>query len=112
MDDITLIERMARTLCKIRGIVPDDHHMDFGTQWQAVAREAKGVLICLQDPTEQMLEAGARDARIDPETAERIYRSMIGVNRESVGASSGANSVWLLNGKKGRIGHHRHDQPF
>ncbi|WP_242128062.1 hypothetical protein [Sphingobium sp. Sx8-8] len=77
MDDIEMIERLARAICKQKGIAPDHHHPEFGTQWQATAREAKGLLIVMLDPTDAMIRAGARRAEIDPERARTAYRAMI-----------------------------------
>lgn len=72
-----MIERLARSICRQRGIAPDDHDPEFGTQWQAVAREAKGLLIVMLDPTEAMVRAGAERAAIHPERTRTAYRAMI-----------------------------------
>ena len=72
-----MIERLARSICANRGIPADDHHPHFDSQWQAVAREAKGVLIALLDPTPQMQRAGAEAVGIAPEKAAAVYRAMI-----------------------------------
>ncbi|SEK05368.1 hypothetical protein SAMN05518849_13617 [Sphingobium sp. AP50] len=72
-----MIERLARTICKLRGVPPDDHHSDFDTQWQAVAREAKGLLISMLEPTEHMTRAGAKMGGCDIDQARAIYRAMV-----------------------------------
>jgi hypothetical protein len=77
MDDITIVERLSRTLCTIRSVAADDHHPDFGTQWQSVAREAKGLLIALRDPTAQMVDAAVKVSGVKPEAARQIFKVMI-----------------------------------
>lgn len=72
-----MIERLARTICKQHAIPPDDHHADFETQWQAVARDAKGLLITMLDPTDAMARAGAEAGDLEPGQARSIYRAMI-----------------------------------
>lgn len=77
MDDVSMIERLARSICASRAIPADNHHPDFDTQWQAVAREAKGLLISMLEPTEGMATAGAQAGGIDEKRAGTIYRTMI-----------------------------------
>lgn len=72
-----MIERLSRSICASRAIPADDHHPDFDTQWQAVAREAKALLIAMLDPTPAMVAAGARAGDIAQDTALTIYRVMI-----------------------------------
>lgn len=72
-----MIERVARTLCTARAIPPDGHHAEFGTQWQAVAREAKGALVALRRPTPAMAKAGADAGGVDQATAAQIFHAMI-----------------------------------
>ncbi|WP_313801701.1 hypothetical protein [Sphingobium sp.] len=77
MDDTEMIERLARTICKHREINPDDHHPHYSTQWEAVAREAKGMLIIMLDPTDPMVRAGAEAGALEPDKARIVYRAMI-----------------------------------
>jgi hypothetical protein len=78
MDDIRMIEHLARKMCALRGIPADDHHPDFGTQWRALAREAKGVLIAIREPTDTMAAAGAEASGLDEAGARSVYGAMIG----------------------------------
>jgi hypothetical protein len=77
MDDLIMIEHLARKICSLRAIQPDDHHADFGTQWQAVAREAKGVLVAMLEPKGQMTAAGSLAGDVDEPRASRIHTAMI-----------------------------------
>lgn len=72
-----MIERVARAICKQRAIPADDHHPDFTTQWQAVGREAKAILITMLDPTDHMARAGAKRGGVDLDQARSVYRAMV-----------------------------------
>lgn len=66
-----MIERVARSLCKIDGNDPDDIVRDGVLLWTRYDEEARAAILAMQEPTEDMITAH----RNAPATSDPVYQA-------------------------------------